>query len=363
MGEVGKYSDVELTLVVPKYWSQFNKKVNLEKVSDKNYQIIPKQPIIWGLRNSALRNVTHIYPGIKEILRSLEPDIIEIWEEPFSAVTAHTTFWAKRIIPKSKLIFFSAHNIRKNYPSPFSTFEKYAYKNADYAFLMSNEVANVLRSKGYNKGFRILPLGVDPDFFCKKDVFLLKEQLGLRDFVIGFMGKIAEQKGILDFIKAISQINERIQVLIVGNGELRGEVKHLVTLSGLGGRTMIIDAVPHSQAPDYLNCMDLLVFPSVTLPDLKEQFGRVIIEAMACEVPVIGSDSGEIPSTIGDAGLIFREKNVADLKEKIGALITNGNLRAMFAKNGRKRVFENFTWKAIADKQYQVYKELMSQEK
>ncbi|MFQ6032322.1 MAG: glycosyltransferase family 4 protein [Candidatus Zixiibacteriota bacterium] len=363
MAEVAKYPDIELTLVVPEHWLQFNKKVNLEKDSDRNYRIISEQPITWGLGNSALRNVTHIYTGIKEILRNVEPDIIEIWEEPFSAVTVHTTFWAKRIIPKSRLIFFSAHNIRKNYPFPFSTFEKYTYKNADYAFLMSEEVASVLRSKGYNKGFRVLPLGVDPYIFSKKDVSSLKKKLGLRDFVIGFMGKIVKQKGILDLIEAISQMNGKIQVLIIGNGDLRGEVEHLVELSGLGGRTILMDAIPHSQVPNYLNCMNVVVFPSITLPDLKEQFGRVIIEGMACEVPAIGSDSGGIPATIGKAGLIFKEKDIAGLKGKIEALIRDRNLRTMLAKNGRKRVLENFSWKVIAEKQHQVYTELMSREK
>jgi len=96
---------------------------------------------------------------------------------------------------------------------------------------------------------------------------------------------------------------------------------------------------------------------------LKEQFGRIIIEGMACEVPVIGSDSGEIPATIGKAGLIFKEKDTTDLKGKIEALTRDKNLRAMLAKNGRKRVLENFSWKVIAKKQHQVYTELMDQEK
>ena len=363
MREVAKFSDIELILVVPKHWLQFNRKVNLEKDSDQNYRIISNQPITWCFKRNALRNVTHIYPGIKGILKSLEPDIIEIWEEPFSAVTAHTTFWAKRVIPKSKLIFFSAHNIRKNYPFPFSKFEKHTYKNADYAFLMSDEVAKVLRDKGYTKGFRVLPLGIDPDIFCKKNVSCLKKELGLMDFVIGFMGKIVEQKGILDLIEAISQINEKIQVLIIGKGDLRGEVEHLVKLSGRSKRTIIIDTVPHSQVPDHLNCMDLLVIPSITLPHLKEQFGRIIIEGMACEVPVIGSDSGEIPVTIGEAGLIFKEGDVADLKDKIESLIRNRSLRDTLSGKGRKRVLENFSWRVIAKKQHQVYTELMSRRK
>ncbi len=93
---------------------------------------------------------------------------------------------------------------------------------------------------------------------------------------------------------------------------------------------------------------------------MKEQFGRVIIEAMACGVPVIGSDSGEIPSTIDEAGLIFKEKDVKGLREKIECLMSNRDLRSLLAKKGKKRVTEHFAWKKIAEAQYQVYRELMS---
>ncbi len=164
-------------------------------------------------------------------------------------------------------------------------------------------------------------------------------------------------------VKAVSQIDKEIQLLIVGKGDAKGEMEHLLESLGLQKRTIVIEAVPHSQVPDYLNCMDLLAFPSITLPHLKEQFGRGIIEAMACEVPVIGSDSGEIPSTIDKGGLVFKEKDIKDLKEKIELLIENRHLRRLLAKNGRKRVLENFAWEIIAEKQYQVYRELMSQMK
>ena len=181
--------------------------------------------------------------------------------------------------------------------------------------------------------------------------------------MIGFIGKIDRQKGIFNLIRAASGINERIQLLIIGNGELRDEAEHFVRSLGLGQKTVLMDALPHSQVPNYLNCMDALVVPSISLPNVREQFGRVIIEGMACGVPVIGSDSGEIPVTIGKAGLIFKEGDVADLRDKIEALIGNRSLRAMLAGKGRKRVCENFSWKVIAKKQHQVYTELMSRGK
>ena len=361
MVEVAKYSDVEMTLLVPGHWIQFNKKVNLEKITDAVYRILCVQPITWGLRENRFRNVTHIYPGIKKILKRLEPDIVELWEEPFSAVTAHTTFWTKRIIPGAKIIFFSAQNVLRRYPPPFCTFEKYTYKNSHYAFLMSHDVAGVLRRKGFNKEFCVLPLGVDTEFFCKKDVSCLKEKLGLKSFVIGFVGKINRQKGILDLVQAASQIDRKIHLLIIGNGDLKQEMKHLIKLSGLGQRSIHVEAVGNSQVPDYLNCMDILVFPSITLPNVKEQFGRVLIEAMACQVPVIGSNSGEIPTILKDAGITFKERDVKDLKNKIQLLMRDNNLRRKIVKNGHRKVMDNYTWKSIAEKQSRVYKRLIKE--
>ncbi len=363
ISQLAKYGEVDLNLLVPKRWIQYNSWVTLEKDKDDSYRIISVQPRTWALGGTSLRNVTHVYPRIKSILEDVNPDIIELWEEPFSLVAAHTVFCAKRVKNPIKIIFFSAQNIHKKYPFPFCSFEKYTYENADYAFLMNNEVATTLRMKGYNKDFLILPLGVDPEFFCKKDVSYLKKQLGIRDFVVGFIGKITKQKGILNLIQAVSRINREIQLLIIGNGELRGELERVVKVLGLRQKTIFVDAIPHSQVPDYLNCMDVLVLPSITIPNLREQFGRVIIEGMACEVPVIGSDSGEIPATIGKAGLIFKEKDIAGLKGKIEALTRDRNLRTMLAKNGRKRVLQNFSWKVIAEKQHQVYTELMSRKK
>jgi len=361
--EVCKYPDVELALLVPKSWVQFNRRIMLEKEKDADYLIISMDPITWGFRQNRLRNVTHIYPNMKGILTSFRPDIVELWEEPFSAVAAHTIFWTKRIVPNAKIIFFSAQNVFKRYPFPFSALEKYTYKNAAHAFLVNEEVSDIVRRKGFEKESTVLPLGVDTDFFCKKDASSLRKNLALRDFVIGFIGKIDRQKGIFDLIKAASEINERIELLIIGNGELRGEAEQFVTSLGLGQRTVLMDAVPHSHVPHYLNCMDALVFPSVSMPNVREQFGRVIIEGMACEVPVIGSDSGEIPVTIGEAGLIFKEGDVADLRDKIEVLIKNRSLRALLAGRGRKRALDKFSWKVIAKKQHEVYTELMSRAK
>ena len=120
---------------------------------------------------------------------------------------------------------------------------------------------------------------------------------------------------------------------------------------------MWIDAVPPEEVPAYINCMDTLVLPSRTTAGWVEFFGRVLIEGMACEVPVIGSDSGEIPHVIDDAGLIFHEADADALAERIGQIANNASLRNDLVARGLTRI-EDFTWETIAERTYQVYQEL-----
>jgi glycosyltransferase involved in cell wall biosynthesis len=110
--------------------------------------------------------------------------------------------------------------------------------------------------------------------------------------------------------------------------------------------------------PDYYRGLDLLVLPSRTRPNWKEQFGRVLIEAMATGVPVVGSDSGEIPHVIGDAGIIFPEDDVVTLRETIEKIMGDEELRRRLAQAGRERVLERYTQAQIALETYQVYQEI-----
>ena len=128
---------------------------------------------------------------------------------------------------------------------------------------------------------------------------------------------------------------------------------------GILDRIVFIDIIPPEEVPLYLNCMDVMALPSITTKQWKEQFGHVLIEAMSCEVPVIGSSSAEIPNVIGDAGLIFREGDSDDLCEKITMIMNNGKFKAELAMRGRERVLQKYTNEKIAEETYKVYEELL----
>ncbi len=101
-------------------------------------------------------------------------------------------------------------------------------------------------------------------------------------------------------------------------------------------------AVRNEELPHHLAKMDVLVLPSRTTPEWVEQFGHIFLEAMAMGVPVIGSSSGEIPNVIGDAGLVFKEGDTAQLAAYLGRLYRNKQERSHFAEIGKKKSHRAF---------------------
>jgi glycosyltransferase involved in cell wall biosynthesis len=126
----------------------------------------------------------------------------------------------------------------------------------------------------------------------------------------------------------------------------------------MGNRVKVATAVPHENFPDYFACLDVMVLPSLTTPTWKEQFGRVLVEAMACGVPVIGSSSGAIPEVLGEAGLIFPEGDENALAEKIGLLMKEAAWRERLSRTGQERVSRLYSTSVIAERTHHFYQSL-----
>ena len=346
--ELAKYKDVEITLVVPTIWDN----TKLEREYCAEYKTIPRRIILNGY------NHFHWYPGLAKIIRHIRPDILHIEEEHYSIVTYQAIRLAKKY--NVKCMFVSLQNIYKVYPFPFSWMEGYNMRNADCAVAASEEIRKVLMRKGLDKEkVSVIPYGVDHLMYRKIESQKLRSELGMDSFTIGFIGRFVKKKGIIDLLKAVSRINNNFSLLLVGSGKLRYEIEEEGRRLGILEKIRIVDAIPSSMVPHYLNCMDCLVLPSRTTRKWKEQFGRVLTEAMSCEVPVIGSDSGEIPNVIGDCGLVFKEGDVGDLYTMLDVLINNKNVRVEFAEKGRQRVLNHFTQEKVAEETYKIYQKIL----
>jgi glycosyltransferase involved in cell wall biosynthesis len=350
--ELARLKNVELNLIVPTSWN----KTSLKKRFCRKYKIIPARVMLNGY------NHFHWYPELSRIVRQVQPDIFHIEEEPYSHVTFQAISLARR--NNIRCLFVSLQNIYKRYPFPFSWIERYNLENADYAISGNKEAKDILVRKGFaNDHISILPQGVDTVLFSKMESTKLRSELRLDTFTIGYLGRFVIEKGIMDLLQAVSRISSDINLLIVGSGKIEYRMKCQIEVEGrrLGilEQVRMVDSIPSSQVPYYLNCMDCLVLPSRTTKKWKEQFGRVLIEAMACEVPVIGSDSGEIPNVIGESGLIFREGDVDEFASKLKQLINNIDIRAELSRKGRQRVLNYYTQEKVAKETYNIYQKMM----
>ena len=307
--------------------------------------------------------------GIVKHFREFRPDIIHLEEEPWSLCALQTIILRRIFCPRSALIFRTSLSIPSRLKLSFLTtlIERITFKESDYAFILSRRAGEILARKGYRKGMKVSPNGVDTRIFRKMDMSHLKQKLGINkgDFVIGYTGRLMKMKGLATLLQAFSRLAQHpvLRLLIVGSGDYRDEMLSLASQLGIREKMTLVDAVPAEDVPRYINCMDVLVLPSITTPGWVEFFGRVLVEAMVCQVPVIGSSSGEIPNVICDAGLIFQEGNEEDLKDKISTLIENSDLRRALALKGFERANSLFTWESIASDTYKTYRSLAGRTK
>ena len=351
--ELAKCPGVELTLVTPPYWNHDDgSKQTLERLYTTGYQMIVTPMKLNG--NYHL----HYYPELGKIMREVRPEVVHIDEEPYN----FATFQAMRLAVglKARALFFTWQNLYRNYPPPFRQMELYNYRHASAALAGNRDAEEVLRRKGYRGPIHIIPqFGFDTDIY--KRTKPRNARAAADPFTIGYIGRLVESKGLPQVIDALATLPDNCRVVLIGHGPMKSELEEQAARLGVTERVTFRGSVPTYEIPDELQKLDVLVLPSLTCPNWKEQFGRVLCEAMACETPVIGSDSGEIPYVIGDGGLIFPEGNASELAVRIRQLLDSPDLYAQLARNGRQRVLDHYTQEHIARQTYEVYLEMLGE--
>jgi glycosyltransferase involved in cell wall biosynthesis len=298
----------------------------------------------------------HYYPQLGKIMREMRPEIVHIDEEPYNFATFHAARLARKI--KAHSLFFTWQNLYRSYPPPFRQVELYNYRHVRAALAGNRDAADVLKRKGYGGPIHIIPqFGFDTDIYRRSAP--RPPRIPGSPFTLGFLGRLVENKGLPTMIEALTTLPDYCRAIFIGNGPMKSVLEEQATRLGVTERVTFKSSVPTYEVPQVLQAMDVLVLPSLTRPNWKEQFGRVLPEAMACETPVIGSDSGEIPYVIADAGLTFPEGNALELSRQVRQLLDDPELYATLASKGRQRVLENYTQEQIAKQTYEVYLEMM----
>lgn len=343
---IGAHPGIELTAVVPPYWNDARGRLELERVHTDGYRLAVEPMRFNG--NFHL----HYYPGLRKIVREVRPDVVHIDEEPYNLATYHALRLARRAGAKS--LFFSWQNLLRRYPFPFSAFEQEVLQKADYGLVGNEHAIEVWRAKGYRGPLKLLPqFGVDPDVFSP---VVSPEP---RDhYAIGFAGRLVPEKGVDLLIRAAAKLPGKWVLHLLGDGPEREALRELAGVYNISGSVSFEQGIPSTAMPDFYRKLDVFVLPSRSRPNWEEQFGRVLIEAMACGVPVIGARSGAIPEVIGPAGMLFEEDNLEELAAHLLALKEETVLRGALSTAGRQRVLRHYTHEQIARQTVEVYCEL-----
>lgn len=325
----------DVTIVLPSRWRH-------------SYSRTPVTPrALPGLEGS-LRPVPIAFKGrpqrhfyltrCRSLCARVEPDVAFVEAEPYSLAA---TQWGRAC--KSLGVPFGVQcyeNIDRTLPWPIRELRSRVLRDAAFVAARSDTAAGLARAWGARGEVGLAPPAV-PSWDCPRPA-------GERPFTVGYAGRLVESKGLIDLLEAVRELRAPVELLLIGNGELRAE------LDGQpipGSRVRVIDDMTHERMSCAYAWLDVLVLPSHTTATWKEQFGRVIVEALWCGVPVLGSDSGEIPWLIGltGGGLVFAEGDREALTARLNDLRDSPELRRELATRGRAAVQQLFSVPAATD--------------
>lgn len=360
--EIAQNDGIELTVIVPPEWRDERGTLRLERAHTTGYDL-RVEPIAFNGHFHL-----HYYPGLGRLTRQLQPEVVHIDEEPYNLATFQAMRAARGV--GARTIVFTWQNLQRGYPLPFGWMESYVLAHTDILLVGNAEGTDVWRAKGFSGPVEVIPqFGVDPDIYYRttrpsrpsKPSVLLRRSArrpSQSQMVIGYIGRLVPEKGIDVLLEAVAQLQGPWELRILGSGPERDRLEKMAQWLGILPRVSFDLPVPSTQMPYYYSGLDVLVLPSRTRPNWKEQFGRVLIEAMACQVVVVGARCGAIPEVIGDAGLTFAEGDAADLRSQLQTLLGNLQWRLELAQKGRQRVLNHYTQSQIAARTVEIYEGL-----
>jgi glycosyltransferase involved in cell wall biosynthesis len=247
---------------------------------------------------------------------------------------------------RAALVLEVDQNILKRLPPPFEAIRKFVLRRTDHILSRSGDATAVVRARGYAGPVTPIGYGVDLATFAPGSE--PANGGGNRPLRIGYVGRLVEEKGLDDALDAIAGAASPTTLSIMGEGPYEARLRARVQQLGLSGRVDFRGWGPPGDVAAFLRGLDALALLTRTTKGVREQFGRVIIEAQACGIPVIGSSCGAIPDVVGAGGWIVPERDSESLRQLLDALA--GDPAGVRAKAGaaRANVMARFSYDAVA---------------
>lgn len=257
-------------------------------------------------------------------------------------------FWGKIF---GKRVVISTHSIY-SFPKRglYKSFARWIFNNADYSLGLSNQAAVEIKSLGVKAekvGTFTYWINLNK-FNVPVSKFKVKKQLGWdNEFVILFVGRLIEEKGLFELLDSAKNWNKSIYLKIIGSGPLESIVREK-----LSNNVEFIGAISQDRLPLYYGGSDILIVPSTS----EEGFGRVILESLACGTPVIGASRGAIPDALDSSVGSLIDVSIENIKHSVEYFYINRNKLDKLKRNCRKFAERRFSEKNV-EKIIRAYKE------
>ncbi len=350
---IAQTGKADVGLLAPSNWKahEWNRLLELEKPYPK-IQIYSAPVMFTG------RGGVHLYAPWKiwQVLNDFQPDVIQVEEEVFSLCAFEVAVWSR--FTSKPLVVFGWENMDRTLSVVRRWVRQFVMNTAQLMLPGNHDGSHLLRQWGYTGLMEVMPqIGVDTLLFSPRS-----HQPKNKEFNIGFLGRLVPEKGIDILFAAARQLQQQglnCQIILCGSGSFEADLRQEAQKQQVADLVTWRGAVPHHKAPEEISKFDALVLPSRTSPTWKEQFGHVLIEAMAMGVPVIGSSSGEIPNVIGRSDLVFPEGDAQGLTAILERMIRNPDWREEVGRYGMTRVYQHYTHERIAERLVSLWQKLL----
>jgi len=363
--ELGAIPGIDLTMLTVDRWRMNGRAMPFEPILPESTDRIRSSyaTVVGKAGWQGFENRGFYRSGLFRAFQIARPDVLFIMEEPFSVFAAEILCAKSIMAPRIPVVFFTWNNLSLD---KFDYRPGFFYRNVarqtlprmHYGLTANSDAIDVLRKSGFERPVKTIGYGVDTADYRQintERVSAIRASLniGKDDKVVGYVGRMIDMKGVDLLIDAFARIKRETsdssaKLLLLGSGEDESKFLRMTNEARISSDVRNVPSVPQRDIPDYMNSLDILVLPSRRKAMWAEQFGRVLVEAMAAGKIVIGSSSGAIPEVIGNAGFVFPENDANALGSELRrALLLSGEDQKNLAQAARARA-DHFSWRRFA---------------
>src|SRR6266550_9012467 len=341
---------LEVTVAIPQRWREpwFGRPIDVAWERQGGLEVFPLPAR--GMSKGEVSKAKYGRRALKALLRDRRPDLVQIEEEPNTHAARQVLGAARRLgIP---VVLFTHQNVDLEQGWWAHWKQRRMLRKLTGLVAGSDLAGTLVRRDAPN-----LPIAVIPQLGALAPHE--PQHVPHEGLAIGYVGRLVPHKGLDILLQALAQQRgAKWRLTIVGDGPERERLEALASELRLAARVRWTGGLPAEQVANLWPDLDVLVQPSRAQDNWRETNGHVLIEAMANEVAVLGTDSGVIPELIGDAGLVVPNGDVAALSAAL-ARLTDTNARRTLAQAARARALRLYSDDAIAERTLEFWKQVV----